>query len=86
MTKEEFDAACRDLEPSAIKALERCLRDGGAPALKAAELLLSYTQGKPAQSVDVKGSVGITVEIQQFGSVPLPLDRNPVVTVIEHNA
>jgi hypothetical protein len=67
MTKEEFDKACRDLEPTAIKALERAMREGGAPALKASELLLAYTQGKPAQTVSVSGEVGLTVNILRFG-------------------
>ncbi len=76
MTKEEFDKACRDLEPTAIKALERAMREGGAPALKAAEMLLAYTQGKPAQTVAVNGEVGLTVNILRFGErsdVPVQL-------------
>ncbi len=85
MTKEEFDIACRKLEPQALATLEEVMGQGGAPALKAAELLLAYTQGKPAQSVDVTGSVGITVEIQQFGSMQIPLSKGKPLT-LEHNA
>lgn len=52
MNKSEFEQACRELDPLAIKALERALREGGSSSLKAAELLLAYTQGKPAQEVN----------------------------------
>jgi len=73
MNKAEFEAACRDLEPLAIKALERSLKEGGTPALKAAELLLAYTQGKPAQ--DVNHSVGLTINVLRLS------DGNADITV-----
>jgi len=67
MNKAEFEKACRDLEPLAIKALERSLKEGGTPALKAAELLLAYTQGKPAQ--DVNHSVGLTINVLRLSEL-----------------
>jgi hypothetical protein len=74
MNKAEFDKACRDLEPTAIKALERALKDGGAPSLKAAELLLAYTQGKPAQ--DVNHSVGLTINVLRLSdAIPAGVQR-----------
>lgn len=59
MTKEEFDQALKSLEPDAIKALQRTLKDGGSPALKAAELLLAYTRGKPTQVIEAQGLQGV---------------------------
>jgi hypothetical protein len=78
MNKAEFDKACRELEPLAIKALERSLKEGGSPALKAAELLLAYTQGKPAQ--DVNHSVGLTINVLRLSE---SLDANTLSTGVQ---
>lgn len=85
MNKREFDAALRTLEPAALKALERSLKEGGAPALKAAELLLAYTQGRPVQEVSATLSF-----FDKIAGAALESSRNTSsnssnsVTIIDH--
>jgi hypothetical protein len=67
MNEQEFKEAMARLEPAAIAHLERTMRDGGAAGNKAAELVLSYSKGKPAQELSLNAAIGLTVNILRFG-------------------
>ena len=82
MNKQEFERLLKTLEPDAIKALERCMKEGGSNSLKAAELLLAYTQGKPVQSLDM----GVGGALMQGASVTINYISAPAQLTIEGEA
>lgn len=85
MTKDEFDRAMAELEPAAIEHLKRTMRDGGAAGNKAAELVLAYSRGKPAQELSLNAAVGLTVNILRFGEGdPSLLAKDVTPNLIEH--
>ena len=87
MNKQEFEQALRTLEPDAIAAIQRALKEGGPSSLKAAELLLAYTQGKPSQ--DISGTIahvgGANISITYVAAKDAPItiehDATPAVPV-----
>lgn len=55
MNKKEFDELIESLEEDAIATIRQCMRERGPHALKAAELLLAYSKGKPVQTIEGSG-------------------------------
>lgn len=76
MDEYDFKQQMVNCEPMAIETLKRVMRGGDQNALKAAEMVLSYTQGKPEQKVS--GDVGLTIKIRHFMEDPVTGE------VIEH--
>lgn len=76
MDEFDFKKAIAECEPQAIETLRRMMRNTDQNALKAAEMVLAYAQGKPEQKVS--GDVGLTVRIRHFMEDPVTGE------VIEH--
>lgn len=81
----DFARAIKECEPQAVDSLKQAMREGGPNMLKAAEIVLSYTQGKPQDNSKSSGN-GVTVNITQFAldqngniitSAPKPIQHNP---------
>lgn len=82
----DFTRAIKECEPQAVDSLKQAMREGGPNMLKAAEIVLSYTQGKPQDNGKNGGGNGVTVNITQFAldqngniitSAPKPIEHNP---------
>lgn len=82
----DFTRAIKECEPQAVDSLKQAMREGGPNMLKAAEIVLSYTQGKPEQKGGGGNGNGVTVNITQFAldqngniitSQPKPIIHNP---------
>ena len=64
MQEFDFTKAMKECEPQAVESLKQAMREGGPNMLKAAEIVLSYTQGKPE---DKSGkSNNVTVNLVTF--------------------
>lgn len=55
----EIVAACREMSPSALSALETILKRGKAvDKIRAAEIIFAYGYGKPLQKQEISGPGG----------------------------
>jgi hypothetical protein len=52
-SQNDFEAACRARAPEALERLAQIMRGRGAAAVRACELILAYSYGKPVASLNV---------------------------------
>jgi Family of unknown function (DUF5681) len=50
----DFHAICRSHEPECIATLVRALSSGSRDAIRAAEILLAYSRGRPVHTMNVR--------------------------------